>query len=329
MRIGLSLVLATALAACGSDSGGPGGGDDGGGDDGTTTPDGGDITPPKRGFQLTSPDIDIPGGTEITYCWYFRTPNTETMAIKRWQSHMTPGSHHVIMFLTGNKDEQPPGTVSDSNCGGAGLSATWTYAAQTEEADLQLPEDDGAGKPLGQEIAASTGGYLQMHYLNAKDVPIKVHVTLNAEAHEANVEYTKTAAFVSYNSSISIPKNAGIGGNPPKVETASCAPPANSKFWMMSTHAHRHATNTAVKDGTSMVFTSDDWEHPGAKQFAAPTFYTFTNRVTYECTYKDTGDNGTYPIQAGPSAVTDEMCMASGYYFPAPNGPKFCLNSFP
>ena len=34
------------------------------------------------------------------------------MAVKRWKSVMTPGSHHMIMYAT-NSDTKPVGTVSD------------------------------------------------------------------------------------------------------------------------------------------------------------------------------------------------------------------------
>jgi hypothetical protein len=318
MRIRLTLVLVSALVACGGSGGtGPGGDDDG------TTPDGDTIDPPKRGFQLQSPDIDVPMGTEITYCWYFRTPNVEMLSIKRWQSHMTAGSHHMIMFMTGNTDVKPPGTVSSQACGGAGAGGSapiWTYAAQNPDADLALPTDDGGGKPLGQEIAANQAGFLQMHYLNATDNPIKVHVTLNAEAYEASVAYTKTAAYVTYNPDIMIPKDAvGV------VASQTCPTPSGAKFWMMSTHAHKQAVKTEVLDQSDTVFMSTDWEHPGAARFDAPTFRTFaSDKLTYRCTYNNTSG---HDIVDGDSAATNEMCMASGYYFPA-TGPKFCYGSF-
>ena len=72
-----------------------------------------------------------------------------------------------------------------------------------------------------------------------------------------------------------------------------------------------------------MVFESADWEHPGAKEMDSP-FYSFqSGKLTYECTY-DNASNRT--ITTGESAATDEMCMASGYYFPS-NTPKFCFNN--
>jgi hypothetical protein len=320
MRTQLFLLLA-AVAACGTDHETDpmtGGG----------TPDAPTgIDPPARGFQVASPDVTIMPGQEVTYCYYFRTPNTETMVIKKWSSVMTPGSHHMIMYSTAS-DAMPPGTISTSACGNfaASNAPSWTYSAQTPTNELALPADDGTGLPLGQEIAAGTPAYFQMHYLNATDAPLKAHVVLNAEAFDAGVAYTKTAPYVTYNSKISIAPNA-VGD----VESQTCAVPAGLKFWLVSTHAHQQAVKTAVKDGqpasTAVAFTSNDWQHPGAATWMTAPFFTFsTNKLTYECTYNNTGPNAATTVVAGPSAVTNEMCMATGYFFPATK-PLLCLNN--
>jgi hypothetical protein len=306
----------SAAAACGSDGAASGG-----------NPDAAGVDPPARGFQVTSPEVTIMPGQEITYCYYFHTTNTETMVIKKWSSVMTPGSHHMIMYTTAS-DDMPAGTISTDSCGGFGAAnvPSWTYAAQTPTNEVALPTDDGTGLPLGQEIAAGTPAYFQMHYLNATDAPLKAHVTLNAEAYEAGVAYTRTAAYVTYNSKISIdPHEKG------DLESMTCGVPANSKFWLLSTHAHKQAVKTAVKDGmpasTSVVFTSTDWEHPGQMMWTGSPFYAFsTGKLTYECTYDNTGDNAGVTVVSGPSAVKNEMCMATGYYFPATK-PLFCLNN--
>lgn len=322
--IQLSFVLVSVLAACGgSGSGTPG-------DDANVTPDAGtgNIDPPTRGFQIISKDVVIPPGEEHTYCYYFRTPNTEPMVIKSWRSVMAPGSHHMIMFTTGQTDKMPPGTVSEANCGltvqGASLPV-WTYAAQNADTTVELPSDDGTGKPLGQEIAPNTAGFFQMHYLNTTENPLTVHVTLNANAYDAGVAYTRTEAFISFNSQIMI--GAGATG---VVAAKTCNAPAGAKFWMLSTHAHKQAVKTEVvngpADGTDVAFMSTDWEHPGAKMFTGP-FYTFdSGKFTYRCTYDNVGDNAGHPITTGDSAATDEMCMGTGYYFPATK-PLFCYNN--
>jgi hypothetical protein len=315
LRTQLLFVPMIRAAACGTDAGGPGDG----------PPDG--AGPPARGFEVVSPEVTIMPGQEITYCYYFHTPNTEAMVVKKWSSEMTPGSHHMIMYTTAS-DEMPPGTLSTASCGGFALGnvPSWTYSAQTPSNAIALPTDDGTGLPLGQEIEPATPAYFQMHYLNATDAPIKAHVTLDAEAYEAGVAYTRTAAYVTYNASISIPPSA-IGD----VETMTCSVPAGAKFWILSTHAHKQAVKTQIKDGmpasTAIPFASTDWEHPGQMMWMAAPFYAFsTGKLTYECTYDNLGDNAKLTIVDGPSAATNEMCMATGYYFPATK-PLLCFNN--
>jgi hypothetical protein len=232
----------------------------------------------------------------------------------------------MILFFT-NSLSQPEGTVSSSNCGfGGGTSGigAWVYAAQNVDQDMALPTDDGNGQPIGMDVPVAQPGFIQMHYLNTGDADITVHVTLNAEAYDAGVAATKTAAYVTYNGNISIPAmSTGTKA------TNTCAIPTNVKVWSMSTHAHKQAVHTEVRDGaaasTNVVFASDNWEHPGAKFWMTSPFYTFTSgKLTYECTY-DNPTNRT--ITDGDSAQTDEMCMATGYYFPATKA-TICYNNF-
>lgn len=322
MRTSLACVLlSSSLVACGSSGNGPIGDDDVPADSNPDLP-----PPPDRGFRVVSPDITIEPGQEITYCYYFRTPNTEKLAIKQWKSDMTPGSHHMIMYTT-QSDAQPVGTVSSQDCGlGTGGSLNipaWTYSAQTPTAEISFPTDDGAGKPLAQEIAPNTPAFFQMHYLNATDQPIQAHVTLDAYALEASASYTQTSPFITFAGDLSIPPGATNF-----VEARGATPAAGTKFWMMSTHSHKQSVKTRVLDGTTEVFTSTDWEHPGASTFMTPTeFYTFqTGKLTYECTYDNTGSNANRTVKTGDSAEFDEMCMASGYAFPAATA-RFCYGT--
>ncbi|HEY5923960.1 MAG TPA: hypothetical protein VIV11_19910 [Kofleriaceae bacterium] len=318
----LGLAFAILAAACGTEP--MGGGDDGMGSDAGSGS--GMLEPPARGFQLQSPEITINAGQEITYCWYFKTPNTEAFSIKRWVSKMSPGSHHMIMYFTPSLG-MPEGTVSASGCGAGGSTTnlpSWIYASQNVDSDMMLPTDDGTGNPLGMDVAVGQAGFLQMHYFNATDEAIVARVTVNAEAHEANVTATKTAAYITFNGSINIPANS-TGTK----ATNTCNIPSTQKVWLMSTHAHKQAVKTEIRNGpatsTDVVFSSTDWEHPGVKAWMQTPFYTFsTGKLTYECTYDNPNP---YSIMTGDSAVRDEMCMATGYTFPATRA-TICYNSF-
>lgn len=301
----LSLLL---LAGC-SDNGKAATSDD---DDDGGTPVG-DLPLPDQGFQILTPDIEIAPGQEITYCYYLQMPTTSEAGVRRWQSKMTPGSHHMILYFT-QVELQPAGTVTSDSCGSQGSASdlpVWTYSAQSPDNAAAMPDGVGMVVPAGQPA------FIQMHYLNASETPITVHVTLNGETYDEEEAYTPAAAFVTYNTTISVPPNDvdSVSG--------SCSVPAGAQFFAVSTHAHKQAILTRVSDGAAVVFESDDWEHPIGQTWESP-FYTFSsNALTYQCDYVNPTDA---TINTGPSAETDEMCMAVGYFFPAESA-KFCVNS--
>lgn len=318
MRSSLAFVLVTTFVGCSGSDANPGGPD--------AQPQEG-LPPPARGFQIVSPTVDINPGVEVTYCYYFRTPNTTDLQIKRWASHMTDGSHHMILYLT-STDQQTPGTLSTSQCGlgSGGVGPVWTYSAQTADAEAQLPADDGNGIPVGQLIKSGHSGFLQMHYLNETDAVLHAHVELNAYAYDEGVQVTPAAPFVTFNTLIDLaaapspltPTTGMVNGN--------CKVASDAKFYIMSTHTHKQGVHTFVDDGATTVFDSTSWEHPGAKTWDTAPFYSFTSgKLTYQCEYVNPNN---YRIKTGDSATTDEMCMAIGYYFPATEERgHLCLNS--
>ena len=301
-----TLLLASCLvlaAACSSNL--PG--DDSVGDDSSSAD-----ADPNTGDRLTvvTPPITLAPSEEVTKCYHFLMPNTGEVGVKRWASTMTPGSHHMILYL-GTEASQPPGTIDD--CGNVGgFNSVWTYAAQNPVAESRMPEG------VGMTVAAMQPGVIQMHYLNASDGPLDAHVELTADLYAAGASFQKAQPYITFNTNISIPpmSNGSAGG--------TCAIPAGAQFFAMSTHAHKQATHTEVKDGTAMVFESDNWDDPGSASWQTAPFYTFgSGNLTYRCDYYNPTNR---TITVGESAATDEMCMAVGYYFPA-NRPSFCLNS--
>src|SRR5688572_18615742 len=95
MRTGSTLVLAPLMLLGCSDSGG-------------------DIGPEEPAFEVTSSPVTLAPGEETTKCFYFTTPNTESVAVYKWVSDMTPGSHHMIMFRTFSGSQPPDGTIDEA-----------------------------------------------------------------------------------------------------------------------------------------------------------------------------------------------------------------------
>lgn len=219
-----------------------------------------------------------------------------------------------MIFYVGGPDHEEG--IAEDDCSfnlAKGLNQpSWVFASQTPHSELQLPADDGDGKPLAQVIQPNSMGAFQMHYLNQTDAPVTAHVDLEAYALAESAQYTPTAPYVTYNFDISIAPGQ-IGAK----ATATCpAPPG--KFWQMSTHAHKQAVLTEVKDGDSPMFESKEWEHPGRALWDTAPFYTSqSGTVSWTCTYNNIGDNKNNTVVQGQSAATNEMCMAVGYYFPA------------
>lgn len=333
MRTLAFVLLAPAMCiACAASPTSPHGddGDDDGSGSGDPDPGQTGLEPPAHGFQIKSPTIDIKPGTEVTYCYYFQTPNTSDVSIKRWVSKMTPGSHHLILYLTPTS-QQPPGTMSTDVCGISNRTTggpVWTYSAQSVDAEASLPPDDGTGNPVGQRIPAGQFGFLQMHYLNSSDNTIRAHVELNAYAHDDGVVPTPAAPFVTYKFGFTLKPGSPALPASSMVNDSCTVPMENGKqpkFYVMSTHTHKQGVHTFIKDGATTVFDSTSWEHPGAATWNAAPFYTFTSgKLTYQCEYLNPT---TATIYEGDSAKDNEMCMAIGYYFPSPAGTgHFCLN---
>lgn len=303
-------ILVVGMIGCSSESSDPG--DD---PDDPSSPDaGGDIPEPETGFQVVTPPFDLAPGEEATWCYYTTLPNAAEAGVTKWESSMTAGSHHMIMYSTTN-ETQPDGTlVEDCDLFGGGLDApVWTYAAQTPTAEFPMP----AG--VGMTIIPNQPVIIQMHYLNASDQALTPSVTINAHLFEAGATYDKAAAFVTYNTQISVP--AGMTG----TAGGTCQTPSGAKFFTMSSHSHQFSTETRISDGQNMIVQSTDWEHPEVVNFAAAPFLEMTSgSLTYECDYFNYSNQ---TVQTGDSAETDEMCMAVGYFFPA-DKPVFCVNSF-
>lgn len=279
---------------------------------------GGTLPPPRDGFQITFPEVDIDPGQDVTYCYYFRTPNAATLPVGRFTSEMGPFTQQLIAFTTTNGsqgypvDRIPPGIVSAADCSPlptAGVVPNWIYEAHEPTAALAFPSDDGTGKPLALELPALSSGFLLLHTVNTSTEVIKAKATVRFEPLDSPV-YTKTDTFMAFSPDISIPAlTNGV------LETKSCATPPGTQFWWLSTLAHKRSVRTRIVDLPNLVLESLDWSHPATETIMAPPFRSFASRkLTYACVY----DNPlTRTVHRGNSYQTDEECLAVGYYFPA------------
>ena len=165
---------------------------------------------PAQGFQVTSPPIDIDPGQDVTYCYYFRTPNLATLAVKRLASAMGPAGRGVVFFTTAENNQaaerRPAGSVSIAECQffSGTTRPTWRYAGYGASDELAFPADDGNGHPVAMEIPPLSAGVLMMHFKNETSAMVSSTVTLSADALD-EIVYTPTATLLSYDATINIP----------------------------------------------------------------------------------------------------------------------------
>jgi hypothetical protein len=277
-------------------------------------------------FQIVGPTLDINPSDDITYCYYFHTPNTSDLAIKKWASHLTAGVHDMVVYLTPG-DLQAAGTVTTDRCGFSANSVNpvWTYSAVNPDEELALPSDDGNGTPVGLPLRAGHSGFIQMHFANSTAAVLHAHVELFAYAYDSGVQVTPAGSFYTYSTKIDLAPGSATAPTSGMVNGSCDVSPA-TKFFLISAYTHKQAVHTFVVDGAAPVFDTTIWDHPVPATWNPPAFYSFTSgKLTYQCEYVNPNN---YRIQSGDNAATAETCMAVGFFFPSPGGAgAFCLNS--
>jgi len=309
-----ALATVPLLVACGSEATAPAG------PAGHTAPSSNNPPrPPDVGVQFSPPVRVVMPGEQFYECYFTSLPSDVDIGTRRLASWMTTGSHHLVVYTT-NKPTQPDGTFADcpdERVGSREDPPVWLYATQQHESEFRTPS--GVAIPL----KAHQPLIFNMHYLNTTSSAMNMKVWLNVEYETA--AFQKAGSYVTFDTQIAVPPNAT------QVVSGNCNVPEGAKFFAMSTHSHAHTVYAdAVKwragqPGDSLVKTTD-WAHAAMVRWAVPPYMTFApgEQLHYECKYMNTT---TVTVGVGNSSLTDEMCMAIGYYFPAAEGGTFCEDS--
>lgn len=283
-------------------------------------------TPSCPGFEIDMPPVEIAPAQSGAYCYYFRSPNAAVLGVGRFSSTFGDAVQHIIVHTTFNAggmpaDRRPPGTLSPVDCGWEyntnNVSARRIYAAHDPVEQLDMPGDDGTGTPLAIELLADQPMFIEMYLVNATASPLTASATLRAHGLASGSSYTKTATYMTYNPSLTLPPLS------PSTASMDCAVPADVRFWWFSTHTHRYATSATLLNGATNLVMTTDWQQPAITRFDPPAFYQFgaAERLAYECAYFN-ASGGT--VHSGGNYETDENCVGIGYFFPA-DRPLLCI----
>ncbi|HXQ28976.1 MAG TPA: hypothetical protein VN848_06870, partial [Gemmatimonadales bacterium] len=221
---------------------------------GTSCTPASDLAPPASadGFQIVLPanSVTIQPGQEAYYCYYRTIPGSATIDVGAFQSWMSTGSsHHFITFEGGN---MPDGTLEQCSIG----NGKWIYATSVAGQIIELKMPDG----VGLQMAAGTQLILNMHFINPTSTATSPTLKLNV-LYGQNIQY-QAGTMVSFNASIDVPP-AGPTGPGMQTVSGTCQAPVGSKFFAITTHTHKHATNASVNfiagGQTQNIVSTTDW----------------------------------------------------------------------
>ena len=276
---------------------------------------------------IATPLIPIAPGEVLSTCYYFRTPSAALVGIDRLRASFAAPVAYAILYATYDTNGQPverfpPGTVSTQDCPGLGgtAAARIIWQATVSGRSLEPPENDGTGTPVAIEWLPNQPLVLQVVSINATVDPAQALVTLAADALPAGTPFTRTATYMTYKASISLPPNSTT------TVTSTCNVPPAVKFWHFTTYSRRFSTNAIVRTTPNVqtLVSSTNFEDPAVTEFRTAPFFDFgANQLQYSCTYfNSTGQT----ITSGDDPSFDENCVAITYFFPATR-PLFCIDN--
>jgi hypothetical protein len=280
---------ASASGAGGST--GPGSGPGGAGSGGATT--GETVT-------LTMDKFTVPAGGEVFKCQNFANPFGGGVAeVQKFESHMTPGSHHLLLFY---REGASDGGLED--CSGLEFDAT-PYSTQLPDDQTSYPQGVAA------KIEPTTGLRMQSHYLNTtnEDIEATVSITFHL-AEPGSIALHAGVLFV-------IQPNILVGPNQTEVVEHDCQLPVGMNMLKAASHMHKHGTSFEATVAGETVFATTEWAEPDPAFFDPAKTFQSGDPLHFECTFVN---NSTQTLVFGESAENNEMCIFVASFYPVPEG---------
>jgi hypothetical protein len=311
LSVGAALVAALPwLAGCSSSS-----------HSGVATDAGSWLAPPPAGqgvqFKM---ETTLAASSEDERCKFVTT--TDDLWVHQEAVQYTPGSHHFILWSTTYSSiptQDITGTTVDTSgvfeCPG-GPPAAWNvdrYVGGSQSADAPSVLGD---LPAGTALHIPAGSVLMMdlHVLNTTTSPLPVTVLMNLETIPASQVAQEAGIYFFYNPFIAIPPGAAAQAR------MSCPVTSNVMLTTQQTHMHKWGKGGVANllDATGamvqQLYKSGTWEDPPVTRWSSPAMALQAGQqIDYECNYQN---NGTTTIIQGLSAVTNEMCVLAGAYYP-------------
>jgi hypothetical protein len=238
----------------------------------------------------------VPPGGEAYRCQNFANPfGGETVDVDRFEAHMPDGAHHMIVFFVDGIADGPL-----EECSGSEFHPN-VFAAQTPDSVMDMP----AG--VGVAIPPSSGLRLQIHFINETDNDVTAGVTTRFHVAPPGSIVNHAGQLLFSNEDINVPPAV------PTDVTKTCMMPKDVSLLGASAHIHRHAVHFVATAGDRTLYETSGWSDLTPARFDPPIDLREGSPVTFTCSYVN---DTTTTLTFGESALTDEMCILGGIYYP-------------
>jgi hypothetical protein len=160
-------------------------------------------------------------------------------------------------------------------------------------------------------VPANQGLRLASHYLNATQNDIMATVQLIMRRAAPGTVTNRAGIFFFNNVQILIPP----GG--PTTLSKTCTAPQDMTLLYSTGHMHQHATNLTALLNNQNIYETNMWDSSPFQKYAPPVQVKKGDTFTFSCTWQN---NTGVPLTFGESALTNEMCIFDGQYYPNPTG---------
>ncbi|MEZ4441509.1 MAG: hypothetical protein R3B72_20590 [Polyangiaceae bacterium] len=237
-------------------------------------------------------------GVENTVCVILSMDNPAAAMIRSIRTHLSEGSHHLIITKIDGGVEQP----NPEPCGAFAHGGDALFIA--EKPEMQLTYPDGAGMP----VTANQLMGLEMHYINYTTGPIDI--TGSVEFDLADDDGTLKEVFLLFegNLSLSIPPQSQ------QTFESTHSVPNDAKIFAVTSHTHQLGTYASIRKqgpgGDQLLHESFDWADPPFDAFDPPMVFGAGDSLRLRCDFNNTTNQ---TVNFGTSFY-DEMCFLWAHY---------------
>ena len=265
------------------------------------------VKKPGRGMQMVVGPTEVPSGSEITQCSYFKNPSHKDMAVNRVRIEVEGGSHHIHLYRPIDRGM----TVADGHetCNMAVDFDVWQLilASQSSSLDWKLPKGIAFMFRGDEQLLAQT------HYVDNGLLSTTEPGWATFNLYATNKKKVKSFAGALFGQD----KDVYVPPHSTAYATTKCVFPKPVKLLALTGHYHFRGKEFTVNtwDGYNtgeQLYRSIGYSDPSFQRYTGK-FQPEVPGLEWTCRYENDTDA---EFKFGPFTDVNEHCNLFGFYYP-------------